>query len=462
MIFKAVANAESSQQMPKLTFEHERSKHAGYVAMKRAFKAAFESELVDHAIAVLGSTEATVNSLIPNINVCMWEKKDEATIISPAICLGYPRYMRELSGKVIVLDNYIRHTLKNFTSDNIVICFDNNLYIKETSTPIEEDALALALIYYMAHLQGKLEAMKTQITASIAPVFRKTAYVPTPRVTIDIDKVLTEDAQKRIRKNGQGIDIDTLQNQISDAEQKIIDANRQVAQWEQKKVNLENDMRTLLDNPNACPALEAIKKILTGLGEHVVDINVGSEKVELTIEMPLSEWDQENVTRKFRSGYIRDNLISFNDGHEKISISRSPTAEEKEFYCQLAERLFVKRDLAVMTTNVLVITLYPFTYQWKTHSTRVNKTGFTNPHIYYYNCWSEAENAISKAYKAGNYELIPLYLKNAISQVSLDRDIAPRYFFWELHKALITNNPNRVFIDTDGFAYTIKELYDLR
>lgn len=465
MIFGTLANAERATQMPVLNYEHERARHAGYLAIKRALAEAYKTEFCDHAAAILAPGEETLKDLIPQLNVCMWEKKKSGLITPPSICLGYPRFMRELGDKVIVLDPYIHNTLKNFAGNNIVICYDNNLYIKETEEPIQEDVIALAVLYYMAHLQGKLKQMVDHIKKAIPIVFERKMYVPVPRAEYKVNEFLTEALTKQIIRNGQGVDVNVLYTEQERADANIREYENKLLTWKQKKNALMRDIARILDNPDLCPAQEAITAILEGLQDQVRDIKVvnrgDSKEIQLVMESFISDYDQKDFARQMENprSTLRG-FLSLNGGNPFRGI-RADNEEYKKFITDLFKAIFVEEKLKWQVVNTLTLQLYPFSYSWKSHTDGESITGYTNPHLFWYVCWASAVSALAKCYDKHNYEQMPLYLKSALSQVTLGTDAALGYTPWEFYRGLVENNPTRAFIDKEGYAYTIRELFDL-
>ena len=465
MIFGTLANAERATQMPVLNYEHERARHAGYVAIKRALAEAYKTEFCDHAAAILAPGEEKLNELIPTINVCMWEKKKSGMVTPPSICLGYPRFMRELGDKVIVLDQYIHNTLKNFAGTNIVICYDNNLYIKETTEPLPEDVVSLAVLYYMAHLQGKLPAMVEHIKKAIPPIFNKTLYVPTPRANYKVEEVITENVQKLLQRNGQGVDINALYDEQRNVDRYIRDYEQKLLEYRTKKDNLARDIMRLLESPDMCPAAEAVMAILKGLQDDAVSIKLceagGGKEFHIVLESFISDYDKKDFAKQIENPRSTLNgFLSFNTGNPFRGLN-ADNAAYKSFIKELFRKIFVTEDIRWKVTNTLILQLYPFSYSWVSHTAGESITGYTNPHLFWYVCWADAVSAINKCYNKRNYEQMPLYLKSALSQVTLGGDNALSYTPWEFYKALVDNNPARVFVDKNGYAYTIRELFDI-
>lgn len=460
MIFGELTNAELTAKMPEINIEHPRSKHEGYVAIEKALDAAYKSAFCEHLYEICGDA---LKETVSKVNVCIWKKKPAGEIEGPAIVYGYPRYIREIDA-TIKLDDFIHHHIRNFAGSGIFILYDNNLYIREMPEPYAEDVIALATIYFLAWKCGKLMDMKEHLKAKYPPVYEKTLYVPTPRAVYEHDpvKFFTEADLNTVKKNGQGVDINNLHLTINDLDEKVRRLRQQILEHETKINNYRREIEILNANPAACPALFVIEECLKQLNDVVTNVYVrGGSTLCFTIETALADYQRDDWARQLEepTSNLNRDILKFT-GLDKMRGIRFDNNEYKAFVKKLFKLLFVDEKYRLLITNTFEISLFPHSWSWTSYTMGPSPTGYTNPHLFWWVCWSEAHSQIDKCFRNRNYDQIPLFVKSAAETICLGNDMAPKYLAAELYKALAENNPNRVFIDKDGYSYTIRELFE--
>lgn len=302
---------------------------------------------------------------------------------------------------IIIFTDYIDQNL----IANVTMLLPHLLELKEKEEKKEQYAIIMQIFEYLFKIyKGEI----SDETNSIAPLIElyKQLNELCDYNKINVEKFAKTLSTLRSSKARQIIqnELNITKNDIKNCEERLNDLYERCYKLEQSA--LQNAIAPI----DVSPFMNFIKNAKT-----IEIINSNEHQLYLRVTAPFQYFREHDLEIREKNSKSDYNILIKNN-------TRIP-----EIHKSILHKIFVTREYKLLAQAVIVLSLdtnpndtRPMYYEVET-SLR-NYDQMPNPHIFHYNCWEKAKNAMSKALAENKYEVMLAQIVAAVQSINLSED----------------------------------------